>query len=183
MGKSTSQLTPAEYQALIVGIPKYMPGAIFMVASQTFTATQAVAFLQTLHDSSAARVAARAALTQAIHADQALEAQNGPVAREMRDAVALAFSNAPTTLAAFSLTMRKTPTPLSTQARAAANAKAKATREARGTKGKVQKAAITGNVTGVTITPITAPTAPAATAAPSPATPAASNGATPATHT
>jgi len=171
MSKSTAQISIVDYQALIVGIPKYMSTLTFMVASKTFTAAQAVAFLQTLHDSSAARIAARAALRQAVLADQALEAQNGPVAREIRDAVALAFSNAPATLQAFNLAERRPPTPLSAEARAAANAKAKATRAARGTKGKVQKAAILGNVTGVTITPITAGAA-AALAEPSAASPA-----------
>jgi hypothetical protein len=38
MTANSSQLSVAEYQALITSIPKYMPNAIFMVASQTFTA-------------------------------------------------------------------------------------------------------------------------------------------------
>jgi hypothetical protein len=183
--KKTAQLTVAEYQALIVGIPKYAPNAIFMVASQTFTATEAVTFLQTLHDSSAGTVAAKAAWKQAVSSDQVLEAANGLIAREMRDTVALMFSNADSTLQAFSLKPRKPPTPLTTAARAAANAKAKATRAARGTKGSVQKAAITGNVSGVTITPVLLPTAqPAvATAAPAPAASGVSSGATTAVST
>ena len=48
MTANSSQLSVAEYQALITSIPKYMPNAIFMVASQTFTAPEAVTFLQTL---------------------------------------------------------------------------------------------------------------------------------------
>jgi hypothetical protein len=177
--KKTAQLTVAEYQALIVGIPKYAPNAIFTVASQTFTATQAVAFLQTLHDASAGTPAAKAAWKQAVSSDLALEATNGLMAREMRDTVALMFSNAESTLQAFALKPRKPPTPLTAEARAAANAKARATRAARGTKGSVQKAAITGNVSGVSITPILLPTAqPAvATAAPTPAAPVVSSGA------
>ena len=32
-----TQLTLADYQALVSGIPKYCPNAIFTVAGQTFT--------------------------------------------------------------------------------------------------------------------------------------------------
>jgi hypothetical protein len=158
----------AEYQALIAGIPKYAGSTTFTVASQTFTAAQAVTFLQTLHDTSAATAAAKATWKQSLASDQAAEAQNGTIARELRDTIALMYSNAAATLQGFGMTPRKKPTPLTTAERAAANAKAAATRAARATKGSVQKAAITGNVTGVTITPVVAPTAEA-TPAPAPA--------------
>jgi len=168
MGSNSSQLSVAEYQALITSIPKYLATATFMVASQTFTAPQAVTFLQTLHDSSAATIAAKAMWKQLALADETAEAQNGSIAREIRDAIALAFSNAPATLQAFMLSPRKKPTPLTAEARLVAAAKAKATRTARGTKGSKQKAAITGNVVGVTVTPVLAPTA---TSEPAAATP------------
>jgi hypothetical protein len=51
-------------------------------------------------------------------------------------------------------------------AKVAAAAKAKSTREVRGTKGSKQKEAITGNVTGVTVTPIVAPGAASPEATP-----------------
>jgi len=185
MAKNTSQLSVAEYQALIAGIPKYASTAIFTVASQTFTAPQAVTFLQGLHDTSAAAIAAKALWKQAVVADQALEAQNGVIAREIKDTLALMFSNAPATLQGFGLAPRKKPAPLSGEARAAATAKAAATRLARGTKGSAQKALITGNVTGVTITPITTPAvAPPVTTPPAtPASPAVSSGAATASST
>jgi hypothetical protein len=88
------------------------------------------------------------------------------------------FGNTPDVLADFGLAVKKPRTPLTAQQKAAASAKAKATREARGTKGPVAKQAITGNVIGVTVTPITAPAAPAPEAAPQPAAPA--NASTPA---
>ena len=91
------------------------------------------------------------------------------------------FSNSPQTLSAFAIAPRKTPKPLTVQARAAATLKAAATRVARGTESKKKKALISGNVTGATLVPITTPvtSAPAATpaVAPTPATPATSNGA------
>ena len=61
----------------------------------------------------------------------------------------------------------KARTPLTSAEKTAAAAKAKATRAARGTTSKKAKLKVTGNVTGVTVTPITAPAAPpAATAQP-----------------
>jgi hypothetical protein len=173
MSRNTSQLTVAQLAALIAGIQKYAANATFMVASQAITAAQAVTLFQTLHDTSAATDAAKAAWKQTLAADKVGEAQNGALAREIRDAIALMFSNAAATLQAFGLSPRKPPTPLSVAARAAANAKAKATREARGTKGSVQKAAITGNVSGVTITPIVIPAAQPTAASPPPTAPTA----------
>ena len=78
----------------------------------------------------------------------------------------MSFANQPTVLAGLGLAPRKPRTPLTAEQLAARVAKAKATREARGTKGSKQKAAIVGNVTGVSISPLTAPAAvPATTAA------------------
>jgi len=73
------------------------------------------------------------------------------------------FGNQPDVLADFGLEPEKTATPLTVEQKAAAQGKAKATREARGTVGKKAKLKITGNVTGVLVTPVTtaAPTQPA----------------------
>ena len=43
MSKNSSQLSMTDYQALILGIPKYCANATFSVASQTFTAAPAAA--------------------------------------------------------------------------------------------------------------------------------------------
>lgn len=67
------------------------------------------------------------------------------------------FGNVPDTLATFGLAPKRTPKPRTAEQLAAAKAKAKATRKARGTVGPVKKKAIVGNVVGVTVTPITAP--------------------------
>jgi hypothetical protein len=71
----------------------------------------------------------------------------------------LMFANAPDTLAVFGLKPPKARVPLTTAQRAAKTAKAEATRIARGTASKKQKAAIKGNVAGVTITPLITPPA------------------------
>jgi hypothetical protein len=184
-------ITLAQYQALITGIPNYCATTTFSVASQTFTAPQAVALIQTVINASAAVNAARAAWRAALLAQEKVITGDAKVANEIRESVALMFSNAPTTLSALAIVPRKLPKPLTGAARAAATAKADATRKARGTTSKQQKALISGNVTGVTITPVTTAlgSAPAATApiAPSPASPTTSGGvaaapAAPVTH-
>ena len=43
--KLIDPLSLAEYQALVAGIPRNCPNAIFMVAGRTFTAPQAVTFI------------------------------------------------------------------------------------------------------------------------------------------
>jgi hypothetical protein len=75
------------------------------------------------------------------------------------------FGNTPDVLADFGLVPKTAPTPPTAETKVAAVAKRKATREARGTKGSVQKQSVKGNVTGVVVTPVTAP----APASPQPA--------------
>jgi hypothetical protein len=77
------------------------------------------------------------------------------------------YGDTPDVLADFGLAPKKAPRPLTPEQKAAAKAKRKATRVARGTKGPVAKLATVGNVIGVTVTPITAPVA--AAPAPQPA--------------
>jgi hypothetical protein len=160
-----TQLTLIDYQALVAGIPKYCPSAIFTVAGQTFTATEAVTFITSVLNTVSATATAKTGWKDARLAEEKMVADNGAVVKGIRDNVALMFSNNTTTLAAFSITPKKPRAPLSVEARAAATAKATATRLARGTTSKKQKGEISGNVTGVTITPVTAPvTIPAAQA-------------------
>jgi len=78
-----------------------------------------------------------------------------------------AFGGQPVALADFGI-HPKARTPLTVKAKAAATTMRAATRAARGTMGAVQKKAVKGDVTGVTITPTTAPqpVAPVATSRP-----------------
>jgi len=147
-----------------------------ILGSGTFTPAQVVTELQdfaALRDSvDTAKAAVKAALQD--------EQSKGPALRAFVIAfiafVRAAFGNSPDVLADFGLSPKKVAKPLTAAEQAAAVAKRNATREARGTKGKVAKASIHGNVTGVNITPVTAPavTSPAA-AAPAAAEPAAPN--------
>ena len=194
--KSPNQLTLNQYQAVASGIPKYCPNAIFTVAGQTFTAPQAVTFIASLLASVSAVATAKTGWVDARLAEEKVVTQDGAAVKAIRENIALMFSNNTTTLADFLIAPQKPRQPLSVEARAAATAKARATRIARGTESKKKKAAVSGNVTGVTITPVTtsatpptssstAATSPAVTppasgatpTAPSPATPAASSGA------
>jgi hypothetical protein len=158
MPSASKSLTQTQYQALVAGIPKYCASTIFSIAGQTFTATQAVALVQLLLNASAATAAARAASKEAAATEAATIAQNLLLVRGIRGSIELTFCNSPTTLAAFDIQPKKSPKPLSAAARAAATAKAKATREARGTKSKKAKATISGDVAGITITPVLKPT-------------------------
>jgi len=165
--KLIDPLSLAEYQALVAGIPKNCPNAIFMVAGQTFTAPQAVTFIGGVLAAVSATATAKTSWKDAQVAEAKTLAADGPIVKGIRETLEVMYSNNTTVLGEFLITPRKPYTPLSVEAKAAAAAKAKATRAARGTKGKVQKAAIVGNVTGVTITPVTSGTAAPAASTPS----------------
>ncbi len=81
-------------------------------------------------------------------AEQAAQAQVGPILLAFKRLVLAAFANATQTLADFGLTPPKARAPLTAEQLAARAAKAKATRAARGTTSKKQKLAVKGNVTG-----------------------------------
>jgi len=174
-------LTEAQLRALITSIPIYCANTIFTLSGQTFTSPQLVTLITSVLNASTAVTAARASMKAALLAEEKLVLGNVVLVREARDTLGLMFNTVPETLSAFAIVARKPPTPLSTEARAAATAKAKATRIARGTTSKKQKATISGNVTGVTITPVTTPVvvAGATPAAPTPASPVTSGGVVP----
>ena len=62
------QLTDAQLQALITGIPLYCAGTVFSVAGQTFTGPQAVTVFESVRNASTAVTAARAAWKASIQA-------------------------------------------------------------------------------------------------------------------
>ena len=170
----------SEVQALSTAMPKYCANMTFVLGGTTYTAPSAVQIAAALLAADNATVQAKAAYKEALTAEKKLFAISVPVIRELRQNLELVFSNSPPTLADLQIALRKTPTPLTAQARAAKAAKAKATRLARGTTSKKQKATVSGNVSGVTITPVVIGAAPAAPA-PVPVTTAAPQGATAAT--
>jgi hypothetical protein len=91
------------------------------------------------------------------------------VASATKKIVRAAFNGAPDVLADFGLPPPK-PRVVSPETKIAAAAKAKATREARGTKGKAQKAAIKGNPPATVTVPVAhVASTPSSPPAPAPA--------------
>jgi hypothetical protein len=132
--------------------------------------------LQSLASALAAVNAAHVSVKDALASLAKIEPATAPLMRDYNRFVLAAFASVPQQLADFGMQPPKARKPLTSEQLAARAAKSAATRQARGTAGKKQKAAVKGNVTGVDITPVTAP-APATPATapqqPAPATPAA----------
>jgi hypothetical protein len=148
-------------EGLSEGTAKHFSNASAMLSfgGVTYTLAQVTATLAEVADLRTAAVLAQATA----RAKVAAETARLPSLRDFLAAytafVKATFGGAPDVLADFRLAPRKTPTPQTPEEKAAAKAKRTATRQARGTRGSVQKKKITGNVIGVTVTPITAPPA------------------------
>jgi len=162
----TKKVELSELQSLTTALPTYCAAMTFMVDSTTYTTPQVVQLGTGLLAAASAVVQAKAAYAEAVAKERKLQATDGAILSVVRVNLAGALASSPTTLAALGVTPRKKPAPLSPSALAARAAKAEATRKARGTASKKQKATVTGDVSGVTITPVvTGPTASAATPA------------------
>ncbi len=129
-------------QKMIDGIQKFLSKfASLPVGSQTLTPADIVKVFQDRLDTGNAVVSAEAARTAAIKADRDKRAQTNAFAQSFRRMVLGMFSQSPDTLAIFGLKAPKV-VKKTVDAKAAAVAKSKATRVARGTKGSKQKKAI-----------------------------------------
>ena len=168
--KETQAATLAQLQMLISGLQKQLPSGSFTLVSTAYTTATLVPALQGLIAALTAVTAAHASLKVALASWDAEDAKMGPIVLALTRTLQSMYANAPDTLALFGLKPHKAPAPRTSAQKAAAAAKAKATRIARGTASKKAKAAVNGNVTGITITPTTIPTAAPPTA--QPATPA-----------
>ena len=153
-------------QALIAGTQKHFSNGTITFGNTAYTAATLVQMLEDLANALTALSAAHVRLKDAGLTLQGVGSKVNPVIRDYRRFVQATFSTAPQQLADFGLQAHKAPKPLTTEKRAAATAKMRATRKARGTTSKKQKLGVKGDVTSVTITPVTAPTASAPTATP-----------------
>ncbi|MGA7121087.1 MAG: hypothetical protein WBY94_13365 [Polyangiaceae bacterium] len=177
--KSTSKATTlTQVQALIAGTEKHFPSGSFTLGNTAYTTATLTQAFQSLANTLVALNAAHASLKDAVTAAQTIDAKVGPLVRDFKRYVVSTFGAATQELADFGLPPPKARKPLTTEQRAAATAKLRATRAARGTTSRKQKLAVKGDVTGVVIKPVTsAATPPAAaqtapsTSAPAPATP------------
>jgi hypothetical protein len=187
-GTKTSLQT--SYAALIAGLTAYyQPGDVLQLPTGDETRDEIIAdlqkFVQAAEDTKAAYLAWRAAVQN----ERTIELALRPEKQAVQSVVIGRFGRASTTLLKFGIPPR-VPVVKTVAEKAEANAKSEATRKARGTKGSKKRLEVSGNVTGVVITPVTstqnvptlatapaeglsasAPTVPAA-ATPAPAKPA-----------
>jgi hypothetical protein len=169
----TKATTLARLQALITGLQNHFPTGNFTIGNASYTTASLVLLLQGLADAITAANAAQASAKDAVAALRGAKAKVGPTLVALRRILVAMFSGSTPTLAEFGLEPPKARQPKPVVEKAAAAAKAKATRQARGTKSPKAKRAIKGDVTGVVVTPVTA-----APAAASPSTQTVSNAST-----
>jgi hypothetical protein len=154
---------------LIAGLKKHEQSlAPFVIAGKSYTAAQVIAAVQSRIDASQAVTPAKAAWQAAVKADRDARTGGQALLAGVRQTLLTVYAGSVDTLADFGLVGRK-PRAISPETQVAAAQKAKATRAARHTMGKKQKAAIHGTV------PATVPSGGGAQApvpAPSPVTPA-----------
>jgi hypothetical protein len=142
-------------QDLLLGFQKHLASvASLTLASVAYTPAQITAALQLLVSLRQAVEAAEAAAKAKLVAEEAQAPALLSLMAALVQYVKLTFSGSPDVLADFGLKPRKAPTPMTAEQKTAANAKRQATRAARGITTKAAKKAKTGNVVGVTITPI-----------------------------
>jgi len=168
----------ARVQALVAGTEKHFPSGSFTLGNTTYTTASLVQALKVLEDALTALNAAHSGTKDAVIALRAAETKVAPLLRDYRSFLHATFSTASGQLADFGLAPLKAPKPLDSEKRAAATAKMRATRKARGTTSKKQKLGVKGDVTGVIVTPVTnAGPSPSPTAAPAGPAPAPTPGA------
>jgi hypothetical protein len=162
----TTRLKPSKsaaltsVQGLISGTLAHFPANTFALGSMTFTTASLVQRLQKLADAIIALNTVQAEAKDALSALQQAQEDVDPVIQAYKRFVFATYFDSTPTLADFLLAPPKVPAPRTVVQKAAAAAKLRATRKARGTTSKKQKLAIKGDVTGVVVTPITSPVAP-----------------------
>jgi hypothetical protein len=172
---SKGQVVVAARQ-LIAGTEKHFKSAAQVtILGSSFTPAQIVSELQSLvtlrADVDASKASTKAKIASEDTQMPALRAFMSAFESVLKGA----FGSSPDVLADFGIT-RKSPAPITLEAKAAAAAKRASTRAARHTMGPKQKLAVVGDVTGVVVTPVRAsdpivpaqssPTVPATSVAP-----------------
>ena len=164
MSTTTSHLNKAAalayVQALIAGTLKHFPNGQFTLGNVVYTTASLLQLFTSLAAAMTALNTAQKAARDALVALDGLEPHVRPVMQAYVRFLRAAFNNAASVLADFGLQPPKAKTPMTSEQKAAATAKARATRAARGTKSKKAALKVSGNVTGVTVTPVPAPASP-----------------------
>jgi hypothetical protein len=158
-----------QLQALIASINSKLAGVDpFKLSRETISRADLLAKVQTRLDAAVATKTSRQSMHNAVAAERIVEAQFKPLRAALRSYLIAAYGPSAPELQEFGFVQNRRPNK-SVASKATALVKAKATRSARGTKGKKQKAAIKGTPTA----------SPAVSPSPSPAVaPAASKAAT-----
>jgi hypothetical protein len=172
ISKNRVNKTGADQQAIAgIKLDLQTMSSIPMGAS-TYTPASLAAAIQARIDAASAVATTKATWLNAVKTYDAIDVQVTVLMRELRNLVIAAFGPTSPKLADFGFkpTVR---TPLTPAQKVTRAAKAKATRAARGTMGKKQKALITGETAAKATASAPAPTTtPAPTPAPAPAAPA-----------
>jgi len=161
-------------QKLIDGLEKHVTivPSLF-IGGQTLKNADVVQKLQQFIVTANAANSTRVTWQAAVSADRTVRAANRQFVDDLKQTLRAMFSGQMETLADFGLTVRKSATP-KPGTKVTAAAKAKATRTARGTKGKKQKSVIKGVLAPQATPAVPVPVAsPAAAPVPAAATPAA----------
>jgi len=173
MATVNSNTTQAHDAQVIVGIQKHLLTVPSLpIAGSTYTPADLVKLVQSRIDSAGVVAAAGANRHATVVAHDALGTKLTPILRGLRQYVLNVFGETSPVLADFGFTAPKTAT-RTPEEKAAAAAKAKATRAARHTMGTKQKKSVKGTVP--TTAPVTPPTA-SPPVAPSPVASAPSQG-------
>ena len=167
--KATKDQQTTDEQNLIAGLKKHaatLPSLTY--AGVTVPTTTIITTLQSRIDARTNTATNRATWQAVVQTERATIAQSKATVSGTRQALKVMFAGQIEMLADFGLKLPKPRTPLTTEEKAAAKAKADATRAARHTMGSRQKAKITGTNPGPVTEPAPEPaTAPvAATAQP-----------------
>jgi hypothetical protein len=171
MSSTPSKVKPSKAAALaslrsiIAGTQKHTPNGSLTFGNATYAATTLVQMFQSLLDAMAAHDAAQAQARDLLLALRDVLAKVGPVYRAYRRYLVATYGDATQTLADYGLTPPKAKAPQTVEQKALAVARLRATRKARSTKSKKQKAAIKGTVTEPA-TAVATPASPATAAAP-----------------
>jgi len=149
MANVNTNATQAHDAQVIVGIQKHLLTVPSLpLAGSTYTPADLVKLVQSRIDSAGAVATAGASWHATVAAHDALGTKLTPILRGLRQYVLNVFGETSPVLADFGFTAPKKRV-LTPDEKAAAAVKAKATRKARNTMGKVQKKNVKGTVTAI----------------------------------
>jgi hypothetical protein len=147
MSKQTKTSRGATDQQLVVGLQKHLPkGASFTVEGKKYTTKQIVSFVQARLDATQAASAAKDAWRNAVKAEGDTVAGTQHVLDIVRQTLLMTLDPAQVPLSDFGIAPRKTAGTLKAEELVIRVEKARATRAARHTLGKRQKAKVKGEV-------------------------------------